>query len=129
MLFSEGRSGLVPTKLRESPEGQRAAGVRVVRGGAWSEKCDREGRPKVPSDLAGLVYLDLSPEKKHWARAQLVRWTQYLEQKGKQPQSTRTAEESPLTAEEAVALGVILTDPRAGDRGVWTYPLHQQLTY
>lgn len=33
-----------------------------------------------------------------------------------------------LTKEEEAALGVAVTDPRAGDRGVWLYPLHQDLT-
>jgi hypothetical protein len=36
---------------------------------------------------------------------------------------------SQLSEEEETALGLILADPRAGDRGVWVYPLHQQLTY
>jgi hypothetical protein len=34
-----------------------------------------------------------------------------------------------LFSEEQMALGLILSDPRAVDRGAWLYPLHQQLTY
>jgi hypothetical protein len=34
-----------------------------------------------------------------------------------------------LSANEEQALGLTLTDPQAGTRGAWAYPLHQQLTY
>jgi hypothetical protein len=33
-----------------------------------------------------------------------------------------------LSPEEQIALEEILTDPRAGDRGAWTYPVHQKIT-
>ena len=33
-----------------------------------------------------------------------------------------------LSADEEVALKLILRDPRAGDRGAWVYPLHHALT-
>ncbi|MCW9033780.1 MAG: hypothetical protein OQJ97_06125 [Rhodospirillales bacterium] len=50
-------------------------------------------------------------------------------------EETETKEKNPsnlqieLTRDEEKALGLVLTDPQAGDRGAWTYPLHQQLTY
>lgn len=34
-----------------------------------------------------------------------------------------------LSEREVTALGLTLTDTRAGDRGAWAYPLHQNLTY
>jgi TIR domain len=34
-----------------------------------------------------------------------------------------------LSDNEELALGLILADPTAGDRGAWLYPLHQGLTY
>lgn len=34
-----------------------------------------------------------------------------------------------LTDDEELALGLVLTDPLAGSRGAWAYPLHQELTY
>lgn len=34
-----------------------------------------------------------------------------------------------LSDNEELALGLVLADPTAGDRGAWLYPLHQGLTY
>jgi len=48
-------------------------------------------------------------------------------QEGKARQ-TPVAELS-LTDDEELALGLVLTDPQAGTRGAWAYPLHQELTY
>lgn len=42
---------------------------------------------------------------------------------------TKPIGELSLTEGEESALGFVLTDPLAGTRGAWAYPLHQQLTY
>lgn len=84
----------------------------------------RDGKPKNPSDLAGIVYLDLSPDRLAFARAQLERWLRSLSNTAPvaavQPKAA-------LTPEEKIALEEILADPRAGDRGAWTYPVHQAI--
>jgi hypothetical protein len=85
----------------------------------------RDGKPKNPSDLAGLVHLDLSPERQAFARAQLERWLQSLSDAVPVAAAESKAALSP---EEEIALEEILTDPRAGDRGAWTYPVHQAIT-
>jgi len=89
----------------------------------------REGRAKNPSDLAGIVYLDLSPEKLNWARAQLKRWIISISPKDDLPPTNNGLNDESLTPEEELALGLTLSDPRAGDRGAWVYPLHQDLGY
>lgn len=85
----------------------------------------REGSPKNPADLAGLVHLDLSPERQAFARAQLHRWLQSI---GSATPPAAPRSNAALTPEEEIALEEILSDPRAGDRGAWTYPVHQNIT-
>jgi hypothetical protein len=85
----------------------------------------RDGKPKNPSDLAGLIHLDLSPERQAFARAQLQRWLQSI---GSATTVARGGAKATLSPEEEIALEEILTDPRAGDRGAWTYPVHQAIT-
>ena len=86
----------------------------------------RDGKPKNPSDLAGLVPLDLSPERQAFARVQLQRWLQSISNAAP---IAAAQSKAGLTPEEEIALEEILTDPRAGDRGAWTYPVHQAITY
>lgn len=86
----------------------------------------RDGKPKNPSDLAGLVHLDLSPERQAFARAQLQRWLQSFGSAA--PVAAAQSKAALITPEEEIALEEILTDPRAGDRGAWTYPVHQAIT-
>ncbi len=85
----------------------------------------RDGKPKNPSDLAGIISLNLAPEKQSFARLQLQRW---LEAISNRPAPSSEPAEIALTPEEAIALEEVLSDPRAGDRGAWTYPVHQAIT-
>jgi hypothetical protein len=85
----------------------------------------RDGHPKNPADLGGLVHLDLAPERQAFARVQLRRW---LDSLAMRPSSKAAAAPTALSPEEEIALEEVLTDPRAGDRGAWTYPVHQRIT-
>ena len=91
----------------------------------------RDGKAKVPSDLDGIILLELLPQTENAARARLEEWAKAV---GADQDVRTSAQQSAtpvggLSPEEEMALWVVLEDPRAGDRGAWVYPLHQQLTY
>jgi len=94
----------------------------------------RCGPTKLPTDLGGIAYVPLDPAKPNSFRRAIREWSESIVD-NLSPDITRSipnsgiSDSDDLSSEEQLTLGLILADPRAADRGVWIYPLHQQLTY
>lgn len=87
----------------------------------------RYGQPRNPSDLGGLIHLQL--ENEGLARKQLRDWIDGLRSRPAGPPGDGATRSDELSAAEELALGLILSDPAGTSRGAWLYPLHQQLEY